>query len=219
MIQFVDRALERFLRRAVPLPEASVDIAFEAPDRTWGAALTRPTVNVFLWQVTRNPALLRTGLEQRVNDAGELERRRAQPVVDLHYLVTSWATELSDEHQLLGAVLECVLANGRLPEVDLGDRLAGARCALKLATRDARMPNEFWSSLDGRLKPGLQIELSLPVEVFSWAPTAQPAESIGVGMDRLTPPPPAEPAAQFRRRRANGALVMEGRPSAPEPGA
>jgi hypothetical protein len=126
---------------------------------------------------------------------------------------------LSDEHQLLGAVLECILANGRLPEEDLGDRLAGARCALKLATRDARMPNEFWSSLDGRLKPGLQIELSLPVEVFSWAPTAQPAESIGVDMDRLTPPPPPEPTPQFRRRRANGALVMEGRPSAPEPGA
>ncbi|MCU4186056.1 DUF4255 domain-containing protein [Acidiferrimicrobium sp. IK] len=214
--------MERFLRIGVPLPEGTVDVSFEAPDRTWGASLTTPTINVFLWEVSRNPGRMRTGLEHRINDEGSIERRRTQPVVDLRYLVTAWATELADEHQLLGSLLTCILAHDRLPADSLPDHLAGSRCALTLATRDQRVPNEFWSSLDGRMKPGLQVEVSVPIEVFAWTATAIPAEEIGVNASRLAPAParsggdvPQPPV--MRRRRSGSALVMEGRPGSSEP--
>ena len=223
MIHTIDRAVERFLRAEVPLPEGAVDVAFDAPDRSWGASLTRPTINVFLWEVSRNPGGMRTGLEHRINDEGSIERRRTQPVVDLRYLITAWATELADEHQLLGSLLTCILAHSQLPADSLPDHLTASRCTLTLATRDQRVPNEFWSSLDGRMKPGLQVEVSVPLEVFSWTATATRAEEIGVRTGRVAPVPGAGSAGDtrqpppMRRRRAGGALVMEGRPGSSEP--
>jgi hypothetical protein len=220
VIQLVDRAVERFLRQSVPLDEGAVDVSFDAPDRTWGASLTRPAVNVFLWEVARNPAYLRSGMQQRVAPEGAIERRPATPVVDLHYLITAWATELADEHQLLGAVLNTILAHNRLPDEVLLDSLQGVRVGVALAPYEKRVPGEFWSALDGRLKPGLQLELNLPVEVFEWQATAQPAEAVNLSVSRLSdrPAPAADPATAepvppaLRRRRAGGALVMEGRP-------
>ena len=116
MIQLVDRSLEEFLRVRVPLDARAVDVSFQAPDKTWGASVSRPTVNVFLCDVSSHEGYLKTGIEQRVNPAGKVERRPTNPVVDLSYLVTAWATERRDEHELLGSVLECILAHRAIPE-------------------------------------------------------------------------------------------------------
>jgi hypothetical protein len=221
VIQLVDRAVEQFLRDAVPLPEGSVDVSFDAPDRTWGASVTRPTVNIFLWEVTRNPSLGRASLMQRRGADGRVERRPANPVVDLHYLVTAWATEQRDEHQLLGSILGCVLSHSTLPASALPEQLTETGwISMSLATHEKRAPGEFWSALDGRLKPGLELELSLPLEVFEWSPTAVPAESVGVKYDQMSSRDITDVTAAgstsgapavLRRRRLNGMLVMEGR--------
>jgi hypothetical protein len=242
VIQIVDRAVEEFLRARVPLTARAVDVSFDPPDRTWGAGLTRPTVNVFLWDISRDPGHMKTGIQQRLNQAGDIERRRANPVVDLGYLITAWATELRDEHQLLGSVLECVLSNPALPPEFLPERFVSSRCGLSLAPHDRRLPGDFWSALDGRLKPGLQLQVALPVEVFAWQPTAARPGRIDLNVDDKAPArtvgrsPLGRPARRragrddaqgddsaaevelTRRRRSNGALVMEGRPPRkPEP--
>lgn len=214
--------MERFLRQEVPLDEGAVDVSFETPDRAWGAGLTRPAVNVFLFEVTKDPNWRRAGMQERHGADGGLERRPAIPVVQLHYLLTTWANEYRDEHQLLGSVLEAVLAHPKLPADVLPDRLADTRCGLSLASREGRVSADFWSALDGRLKPGVPIEVSLPVEVFEWRGTAAEATSVTLstgGMPPTAPAGDAEPGLPLRRRRANGALVMEGRPAAePEAG-
>lgn len=219
MIHLVDRAVEQFLRQEVPLGENAVDVSFDAPDRTWGAGITRPTVNIFLWEVTRNPASANAGLQQRRGPDGRVERRPSAPVVDLHYLITAWASEQRDEHQLLGSILACILAHSALPASALPEALSGTSwISMGLATHEKRAPGEFWSALDGRLKPGLELELSLPFEVFTWRSTAVPADSIGIALSQI----PGLVAASssvgaddemppLRRRRVNGALVMEGR--------
>jgi Pvc16 N-terminal domain len=242
VIQVVDRALEDFLRARVPLSAHAVDVSFQAPDKTWGAALTRPTVNVFLWDVASHAGYLKTGMQQRVNPAGKIERRPLNPVVDLGYLVTAWASERRDEHELLGSVLECVLAHSSLPEEFLPERFSRARCGLSLAPADRRVPGDFWSALEGRLKPGLQLQVALPIEVFEWQPTARPAERFEITVDRhersgkvaanaaagrapggaassgpvtndsTQSPDPSAEIAEPTRRRRNGALVMEARP-------
>lgn len=217
MIQLVDRAVERLLRRSAALAENQVDISFDAPDRTWGAARTRPTVNVFLWEVTRNPAYLQAGMQlARDPDSNiAVARRPKTPVVDLHYMITAWTAEKSDEHQLLGAILDCVLQHNRLPDDLLPEPLAGKMCRLGLAPYDKRPPGEFWSALDGRLRPGVQVEVTVPFEVFGWETLAAPPASVVASAGRVpaTPTSPAEgPSAPLSRRRANGAMVMEGRP-------
>ena len=86
--------------------------------------------------------------------------------------------------------------------------------SLSLAVHEKSSPGEFWNALDGRLKPGLQLELSLPLDVFAWVPTAPVAESIKLSMDRLAKPAMTGPQyPTLRRHRAGGALVMEGRPA------
>ncbi len=220
MLQFIDEAIEALFRREVPLPEATVDVSFAAPDRTWSAGVTRPTVNVFLWDVRRNQLLSSTGLGQQFSEDHHALRRPTDPVVDLRYLVTAWASEHRDEHQLLGAVLRCVLANPSFPERVVPEPLRGAPFVkLGLAAEEARVPNEFWSSLDGRLKPGLQVVVTLPVGVFDWVAAGPPATSIAVGAKRLSATGaagPKVPAGQdgaplLRRRRNSGVLTMEGR--------
>ena len=181
----------------MPLSAHAVDVSFQAPDKTWGAALTRPAINVFLWDIASHTGFLATGLEQRVKPTGGIERRQARPVVDLGYLVTAWASERRDEHELLGSVLECVLAHAAIPDEFLPDRFADVRCGLSLASAERRVPGDFWSALDGRLKPGLQVQVSLPVEVFAWQPTAPPAEQVQLSVDR----------------RAHAATATKGRPA------
>jgi hypothetical protein len=142
--------------------------------------------------------------------------------VDLHYLITAWASEQRDEHQLLGAILACVLANSALPLSALPEQLAQVGwISMSLASHEKRAPGEFWSALDGRLKPGLELELSLPLEVFSWESTATPAASVGVELGPMPSVASGNARAEgdgdelpmLRRRRVNGSLLMEGRPA------
>ncbi|HTT92323.1 MAG TPA: DUF4255 domain-containing protein [Acidimicrobiales bacterium] len=239
MIQFIDEAIEAHLRRAVPLPDASVDISFAAPDRAWSAAVTRPTVNIFLWDIRRNTTRTTAGLAQQGAD-GQVERRPTNPVIDLRYVVTTWAAEHRDEHQLLGSVLTCILAHSSVPASALPPQLpTSSSLALGLASEEARVTGEFWSSLDGRLKPGLQLVVTVPLDIFSWIAAGPPAQSVGVAAQRMGQTPrdvgtfgprpagrptgpattgaPQTPAApgtyepSLRRRRSSGTLTMEGR--------
>ena len=230
MINHLDRALERYLREQVPLPESSIGVSFDPPDKDWGAALNRPTVNVFLWDVARAVASSPTGLAQR-EGANGIERRSANPAVDFHYLLTAWASDVKDEHQVLGTVLSTVLRHGVLPEELLPDGFADGKCRLSLAAPEHRVPGEFWSALGGRLKPGLQLKVTVPVPVHEWVPTTPPPTSIELGMDPSGPAkpistspagrwvPPASGAAgtgdaatgTARRLRRSGVVTSEGR--------
>ncbi len=225
MIQLVDRALEHFLRELVPLDESSVDVSFDTPDRTWGAGLTRPTINVYLWEVGNSLGHQKAGMEERKDTNGRLERRPANPVVELGYAVTTWAAQQKDEHQLLGAILQCVLRNPEFPPGMLpGSLSSGGRSQIGLAEPGQRIPNEFWSALDGRFKPALQVQVHLPIEVFAWQSTSTPVESVTIEHQQTERPPPApirapgarahdEARTLVRRRRPNGGVVLEPDPA------
>jgi len=217
MIHLVDEAMEAFLRSAVPLPDAAIDVSFDAPDRNWGATVNRPTINLFLFEVKRTDKLAQTGLMERTGENGQVERRPTAPIVELRYLATAWASESRDEHQLLGSLLRTVLGYKRVPKEHFPEGIAGLDfITLTLAGSADRKSGDFWSALDGRLKPGLELELGVPVDAFVWAAAGPPTDSLTVGVERIgsSLPAPVEVAAapRLRRTRRNGALVMEGRP-------
>ena len=56
MLNLLDETLSAFLRKTVPLPAREVDIVFDAPDGEWAAGVSRPTVNLYLWDVRPNLA-------------------------------------------------------------------------------------------------------------------------------------------------------------------
>ncbi|MBV9099360.1 MAG: DUF4255 domain-containing protein [Frankiaceae bacterium] len=214
MIEQVDSALESFLRREAALPAHEVEISFDPPDKTFAAAVNRPTLNAFLWDVRRNGSYTSTGLVQRRDGDGKLERRGSAPYVDLRYFVSAWAADRRDEHRLLGQVLQCLLVHSALPVADMPAAMSeNATIDLRLATRDTRKPDSFWGAIDGKLKTGIEIELTLPVDVFAWVPTAPEVTEITGNVSRKPAPEPApDPReGQVTRRRNSGSVVAEGR--------
>lgn len=219
MINFIDRALERHLRQEVPLRESTIGLSFDPPDRDWGSGLSRPTVNVFLWDVCRSERAEVTGLDERIVEQG-VERRRASPRVEFRYVVTAWATEVADEHRVLGDVLTAVLAKRELPAGSLPDGLVEGACRLFVETGDNRPPGDFWSALGGRFKPSLRLMVSAVVPVDEWQLAAPAPTSIEVGVDpslggpvaRAVPSArwaPAQSGTNDRRLRRNGVVSSE----------
>ena len=166
MIQILDESLEAFLRAAVPLPEQDVDLAFEAPDRDWATRITRPTVNLYLWDVRPNPGEAQIGVTVGTDENGRPVRRPLPPRVDFRYLVTAWTSDIRDEHSLLGSVLSTLLGTRELdPQYLPGDySTVGPIPSLTLAHRDAEGTSDVWSALGGQLKPGLDLIVTASVQ-------------------------------------------------------
>src|SRR3954451_20564573 len=110
MLHLLDETLETFLRAVVPLPARDVDVAFDAPDGEWSAALsTRPTVDLYLWDIRPNLAERDYGEVIIEEPDGRRYRRDPLALVDCRYLVTAWSSEVRDEQSLLGDMLSALL--------------------------------------------------------------------------------------------------------------
>jgi len=166
VLQLLDESLEAFLRAVVPLDPAEVAVSFETPDRTWSAGITQPTVNLFLCDIARASDKARAGVETIQKD-GQTFRRRPPPVVTLSYVITAWTTHHRDEHQLLGEVMKAVLANPELPAVHLRAPLDDLRPGPTLSLTPAGARTDIWKSIDGVLKPSLEVDVNLVVDVVA----------------------------------------------------
>jgi hypothetical protein len=191
VIQLIDQALERALRGEIPLPQ-SVDVSFAVPDKRWGTAITKPTVNLFLWDVRRDKRSGHFGHREVRDENGRATLEVMDPDITFRYLVTTWAGDPGDEHQLLGSVLRMllrtdVIAPDHLPEelAVLGDILVG------VASGEGR-PNDFWSSLDGQLKPGLEITLTCRVPLGRDVEMGPPIGELDLALSRRPVERPVE---------------------------
>lgn len=190
MIQLVDQCLERFVRRNDSFAAGDIDISFEAPDRDWGAGVTRPTVNLFLWDLRRNAAAATAGFED-VEVDGNRFRRLRPTAVELHYLTTAWASSLQDEHQLLGSMLQHVISNFYLPEEALPDQLralVSGQVRIEMSDNSRTTSKDLWQALDGQLKPALQLRIMFQLNTLPLVEVGPPTEGVDVGIaDRETP--------------------------------
>ena len=123
MLQLLDESLESFLRAEVPLGREEVDVAFDIPDPDWGGGLTKPTVNMYLWDVRRSASQNEAGKVLKERN-GEKVWTDPMPRIAFRYMVSAWANEVRDEHQLLGALLTALLPSAALPREHLQGDLA-----------------------------------------------------------------------------------------------
>lgn len=179
MLQLLDDALKNFLRTAVPLPAREVDIVFEAPDRDWSAGVSRPTIDLYLWDVRPNLDEREFGV---VNVSTKTGRRRQEsmPRVDCRYLVTAWTSDVGDEHSLLGRVLAALLLHPVLEAEHLPTPLAGVVPLPSLALRGGAGSenSDFWSALGGQLKPGLDLVVTATVDAAALHEVGPPVENV-----------------------------------------
>jgi hypothetical protein len=139
-----------------------VDIEFDAPSREWSGQLSKPTVNLFLYDL-RESESFRTSEWQR-DRRGET---RPPMVMECSYAVTAWTQAVEDEHRLLSQVLAILFAYPQLPEDHLNGRLVNGSQAWPIKGRIGQSKGEkadFWSAVGGQYKVSLDYVVRLSVE-------------------------------------------------------
>lgn len=180
MLHLLDESLEAFLRAAVPLPTRDVDVVFDAPDGDWAVGVSRPTVDLYLWDVRPNLAQREFGEELVEKQDGKRFRRDPLPRVDCRYLVTAWTSEVRDEHSLLGAVLAALLLHRTIEPEHLLGPFATVRPlpSITLRSGDGSENSDFWSALGGQLKPGLDLVVTATLDVAALALVGPPVQTV-----------------------------------------
>ncbi|MEH1128259.1 DUF4255 domain-containing protein [Micromonospora sp. CPCC 206061] len=194
MLHLLDESLEAFLRAAVPLPPRDVDIVFDAPDGDWAASVSRPTVNLYLWDVRPNLAEREWGEQIVAEENGRKFRRDPLPRVDCRYLVTAWTREVRDEHSLLGGVLATLLLH-RVIAIDyLRGPFADVRPlpTVTLRSGDGSENSDFWSALGGQLKPGLDVVVTTTVDAAVLSRMGPPVQEVVPTVRGGATPPAAD---------------------------
>jgi Pvc16 N-terminal domain/Carboxypeptidase regulatory-like domain len=159
MLADLDESLRAMLKRELARHGFDgVDIVFEAPTKEWAAALSAPTVNLFLYD-------LREATDRRISEwkehrgNGQAFQERPPLRVEVSYAVTAWTRAVEDEHRLLSQVLAVLYAYPILPSDVLAGTLANGTQPFPLDTKTAQGRSEdkadFWTSIGGQYKASL----------------------------------------------------------------
>jgi hypothetical protein len=168
VIHDVDATLKELLVQKTPLDVSAVDVSFDMPNRDWSGRVTKPTVNLFLYDMRENHEL-RSNQGSLVRTGAVGSERRAPVRMDLTYLISAWTTDVSDEHQLLGRVLTTLLRFPLLPdEVLKGALLSQPRPVQTWIAQPDRTPNpwDFWGNMESRMKAALNFVLTASFEPY-----------------------------------------------------
>ena len=171
MIEDLDEALRQLLVRELPIKNGEIDVQFNQPRREWSGRLSRPTLNLFLYDLRENAKLRHTAqgwdIERR-SDGTAVQRRRPFRV-DLSYLITAWATEPEDEHRLLARTLMALFRVPEMPADLLSESLQDqpAPITFKVAQSDTvQNLTDFWSSIDNELRPAIVCVVTMALNPY-----------------------------------------------------
>jgi len=171
MINDVDDTLKELLVQTVPIDTSAIDIKFDMPNKEWSAQVSKPTINLFLFDVRENHELRSNQrFVTRDKPTATATETRDATRVDLTYLITVWTTDIADEHQLLGRVLAALLKFPVLPDEVLKGTMQVQPYPLRAwIAQPERMPNpwEFWGHMDHGMKAALSFVLTTSLEPFA----------------------------------------------------
>ena len=168
MLADLDETLRQLLIAEIPVKNGEVEISFDQPKREWSGRLSRPSINLFLYDVRENNVLRQHQWERLPdNGDGRAHLKRSPFRVDCFYMLTTWAAEPDDKHRLLTRAMLALFRFPILPE----DRLVGSlksppfEIQARLAAHDRLTnPAEVWSSLDNDLRPSVSYVVTLALD-------------------------------------------------------
>ena len=220
MIPDVDEVLRKLLIREIDIQGNEVDIQFDAPRREWSSRLSKPTINLFLFDIRMNLRL--RGSEQFTTvtmDDGTSEVRRNPVRMDLRYLMTAWVKEVEDEHLLLSSALIGLLRNPFLPSDLYGPGLHSQPAPIPLEVATFTPENgpvdkftEIWGVMDNEIRPGVLVTLTISVDPYKPVVYRQvQTREIRFVQDNDIDGPPAIDASTSARSASKAYLVTGGR--------
>lgn len=169
MINDLDSTLEKIVYTVGKIPRNEVDISFELPNREWSSRISRPTLNMWAYDLREN---LR--LRPNSGQVAPLDNRTArvyQPPLrfDLSYWVSAWARRVEDEHNLLWRGLAALKktrvispaqteGNLRFSLIDLPVRVAEP-------SEQSVNVSDLWGVLDNSMKLGFQVIITMELDL------------------------------------------------------
>ena len=170
MLNDVDETLKQFLIADVPIERGEVDVSFERPTREWSGRLSRPTLNLFMFDI-RERAGFRDDAAMKQHTATGLVAQHLPPRrVDLSYMITAWAREPEDEHRILGRVLASLYRGTEVPPHHFQGELRDSEYPLlgRIAPPDHIIkPADLWGVMDNELRTSLTWVVTAPMQVFA----------------------------------------------------
>ena len=169
MISDLDETIKQLLIQEIPLDPTEVDICFDMPGQEWSAGITKPTIDLYLYDIRENRDLRLYDWELERNEDKTATRRRLPVRIDLSYLITAWTSAVDDEHRLLWYVLATLFRYPLIPPEIFQGELVGQDLLINtmVAQPDGplRNPADFWASLDNRLKASVSYIVTVPLDI------------------------------------------------------
>jgi hypothetical protein len=168
MISDLDEAIKKLLVTEGKFEPSQVDIKFELPNREWSASISKPTINLYLYDVRENHQLRGHEWIVRQEPNGFATRKKNPSRMDVSYLVTVWANDVGDEHRILWNVLATLFKYPEIPDEFLSGDLIGHPCSLRTITAQPdglfHNPADFWAALDNNIKASINYVVTLPLD-------------------------------------------------------
>jgi len=172
MIDDLDEALRQLLIRELPVKNGEVDITFDQPKREWSARLSRPTLNLFLYNLHENNKLRQPSPQweviERKKDGSAVQRRK--PIrMDLYYMITAWAADPGDEHRLMARSLMALYRYPYLPEDLLPESLQNQPSPISMmVAQPGGLQNsaDVWNALDNEIRPSIACLVTLALDPY-----------------------------------------------------
>ena len=225
MIQDVDESLRALVRRDA-LPDAGIELSFEAPTKDWASRRSVPTVNLYLYDV-REDVERREVQPEVVRDATGRVVGRRPPArrYKLSYLVSVWTQRPEDEHRLLSSLLACFLRAEVLDQEVLAPSLADQPQHVFVHVAHPppkeRALADVWSALGGEMRAALDLVVDTPFDAQrvhdAGPPVLEPLELRVRTRRKPFVPPPAPPVPAGAQPVASEPEVAAAPAPEPEP--
>lgn len=177
MIDDLDETIRQLLVKELPYRTGEIDISFDQPKREWSARVSKPTINLYLYDVRENNVLRQHQWERVREENGKVTQKRSHMRVDCFYMLTTWVPNHAEgEHRLLNDALMVLFRYPILSEELLEGEMKGQpyEVQARLAAHDRLTnPAELWSSLDNELRPSISYVVS--VALNPWQEVTTPA--------------------------------------------
>lgn len=168
MLSELDETIRQLLIKEGGLDPTEIEVAFDIPNREWSGAISKPTLNCYLFDIHENVELRQQGMRTEKQGTAQAVRRRPPLYFDLTYLVTAWTRAVEDEHRLIWHALRTLARFATMPTKHLQGVLR--EYDMPIFTRTAqpngvlKSPSEFWTALENQLKPSLAYVVTLSFE-------------------------------------------------------
>ena len=168
MLHDLDKTLEKVLVQGGNITPNQIDISFDQPSGEWSARLSRPTLNCWCFDVRENLKL--RSMEMTTARNGNQGRTVFAPRrMDLTYLITSWASKVEDEHQLLWRALAALKRVQSIEPRDCEGLLRYQTHDVPLLVADTSNTSinlvDLWGVLENQMRLGFTLTATVELDV------------------------------------------------------